>query len=170
MQRRSSHQPLLQHGRTPRVWIQCDQHDQQQSFGIFYLVRVYKDKQKDDSVARFTKQHVKVHHFYGYLTFKWSHILPGVCSGIIALHAVQLGAVVTTSNGIDVVIHDTHTVVSMLLLKRCNVTPGVVSRIVSGEVSHTPDVLNTHTEEDNLATMCHVSQLNPHRAFLLLTC
>lgn len=75
--------------------------------------------------------------------FEWSHIVPGVRLGIVALHTVQLDAVVTTSNGVDVAVHDTHTVISMLLLKRCNITPGVVSRIISGKVSHPQDVTNT---------------------------
>lgn len=51
-----------------------------------------------------------------YLTFQRGHILPHIVVRVVTLYAVQLVAIVSTPDGIDVAVHDTHTVVSVLLL------------------------------------------------------
>lgn len=66
-----------------------------------------------------------------YLTLQRCHILPRIVVRVVALHAVQLVAIVATPDGVDVAVHDTHTVVGVLLLQRLDSAPAVVPRIVS---------------------------------------
>ena len=50
---------------------------------------------------------------------------------VVALHAVQLVAIVATPDGVDAAVQDTHVVVCMLLQQRLDGAPAVVPRIVS---------------------------------------
>lgn len=59
--------------------------------------------------------------------------LPHVGVWVIALHWVQLVAVVPSSNGINMAAQHADTVVGMLLLQRLDGAPAVVTRVVSGK-------------------------------------
>lgn len=51
--------------------------------------------------------------------------------GVVALHAVQLVAVVPAPDGVDEAAHHTHAVVCMLLLQGLDGAPAVVARVVT---------------------------------------
>lgn len=65
-----------------------------------------------------------------HLVLDRGHKLPGVGSWVVALHRVQLFAVVPPPHGVDVPAHHTHTVVGVLLLQRLDGAPAVVTGVI----------------------------------------
>lgn len=68
-----------------------------------------------------------------YLPLEWSYIVPGVGGRVIALHSIQVIVVVSASHSIDVLAHDTHTQVCMLLLQGLDLEPAVVPWVIPSE-------------------------------------
>lgn len=65
-----------------------------------------------------------------YLPLEWGHIGPGVGGGVVALHSTQVIMVVAASHCVDVLPHDTHAEVSVLLLQGLDLEPAVVPRVI----------------------------------------
>lgn len=65
-----------------------------------------------------------------YLPLEWGHIVPGVGGRIIAFHSIQVIVVVTACHGVDVLAHDTHTQICVLLLQGLDLEPAVVPRVI----------------------------------------
>ena len=67
-----------------------------------------------------------------YLSLERGDALPGVGVGVVALHRVQLVAVVAAPDGVDVLPQDAHAVVGPLLQQGLDGAPAVVSGVVPG--------------------------------------
>lgn len=68
-----------------------------------------------------------------YLSLQGGHKLPRVGVRVVALHRVQLVAVVPPSDGVNVAAEHTDAVVSVLLLQRLDGAPAVVTGVVPGK-------------------------------------
>lgn len=68
-----------------------------------------------------------------YLSLQGGHKLPRVGVRVIALHRVQLVAVVPPSDGVNVAVEHADAVISVLLLQRLDGAPAVVTGVVPGK-------------------------------------
>lgn len=67
-----------------------------------------------------------------YLSPQGGHKFPRVGVRVVALHRVQLAAVVPPSDGVNVTSQDTDAVVGVLLLQGLDAAPAVVTGVVPG--------------------------------------
>ena len=65
-----------------------------------------------------------------YFSLQGRHKFPRVCVWVVALHRVQLVAVIAPADGVDVAAQHTHAVVGVLLLQRLDGAPSVVTRVI----------------------------------------
>lgn len=68
-----------------------------------------------------------------YLPLERGHIGPGVGGGVVAFHSIQVIVIVTACHCINVLAHNTHTQVSMLLLQGLDLEPSVVPWVIPFE-------------------------------------
>lgn len=76
---------------------------------------------------------ISIEFLQPYLCLEGRDIFPSVGVWVVALHRVQFIAVVPPSDGKDIAAHHADTVVSTLLLQRCDRAPAVVARVISGK-------------------------------------